>query len=160
MEAPTTKERLQSYHTFYFYLFYDLYFDFLFFTLFLWSFRCYTVATQRASIVPPKHTVYNNNNNNFLTSCPSLEQSRLDMFDLWKKQAVRNPILYTVIMEAMSCSTEQKCQFLLDCSTLASVINLVQTFGDSVLQDLFYITRTYCYVLHRERARLLQNTPH
>ena len=45
--------------------------------------------------------------------------------------------------------------FLLDCSTLPEVISCHQIYGDKVFQELFYITRTWCYALHRERLRLL-----
>ena len=45
--------------------------------------------------------------------------------------------------------------FLLDCSTLPEVISCHQLYGDKVFQDLFYMTRTWCYALHRERLRLL-----
>ena len=55
----------------------------------------------------------------------------------------------------MSDNRNDKTQFLLDCSSSPEVIACHQILGNQVLNDLFYITRTWCYALHRERLRLL-----
>ena len=46
-------------------------------------------------------------------------------------------------------------QFLLDCSIIPAIILLRQSHGVEILSELFYLTRTWCYSLHRERLRQL-----
>ena len=46
-------------------------------------------------------------------------------------------------------------QFIVDCSTLPSVILAVQNHGNYILEELFYLTRTWCFSVHRERMRRL-----
>ena len=45
--------------------------------------------------------------------------------------------------------------FMLDCSSDPEVILLHQDMGFSVLEALFSVTRTWAYILHRERLKLL-----
>ena len=52
-------------------------------------------------------------------------------------------------------STELVLQFLLDSSAIPAVIASVQMNGDQVLNDLFYVGRTWCFSLHRERMKSL-----
>ena len=46
-------------------------------------------------------------------------------------------------------------QFLLDSSSMAEVVLLKQSFGMNPLNKLFYITRTWCYSIHRNRMTQL-----
>ena len=46
-------------------------------------------------------------------------------------------------------------QFLLDCSVLPDIILLQQKLGFQILEDLFYLTRSWCYAIHRERLKIL-----
>ena len=46
-------------------------------------------------------------------------------------------------------------QFLLDCSALPLVIHFAQLFGDTLYKNLFYLSRTWCFSLHRERIKRL-----
>ena len=47
------------------------------------------------------------------------------------------------------------CNFLLDCSTLPEVISAAQTHGPIVHEHFYNVTRTWIFVLHRERLRML-----
>ena len=47
------------------------------------------------------------------------------------------------------------CQFLLDCASLPEVISLTQELGKVALYHLHEVARTWIYVLHRERLKLL-----
>ena len=47
-------------------------------------------------------------------------------------------------------------QFLLDCSTLPIVANMCQLYGSEMKQRLFYVTRNWCYSMHRSRMTLMK----
>ena len=46
-------------------------------------------------------------------------------------------------------------QFLIDCSVIPEVISLTQLLGTDALYNLFKVTRTWCYSLHRDRLKIL-----
>ena len=46
-------------------------------------------------------------------------------------------------------------KYLLDCSCLPPVVRLVQQHGQEVLHHLFALSRTWLFVLHRERLKIL-----
>ena len=45
-------------------------------------------------------------------------------------------------------------QFLLDCSTISDVICATETFGVSVLEELFRFTRLWCFAIHKKKLKL------
>ena len=90
-----------------------------------------------------------------LLVCPSLANIRERVFTIWTRAKVNFPQLAQTISKAMTGKITFRCQFLLDCSVLPEVIVLVQLYGQPVLDQLFYLTRTYCYCLHRERMKIL-----
>ena len=48
------------------------------------------------------------------------------------------------------------CQFLLDCSSIPSVISASQLLGEIFVHEhLFYISRIWVYAIHRERLKQL-----
>ena len=69
---------------------------------------------------------------------------------------VRNPYTYQLITRILfSRSPNKMMQFLVDSSALPEVIHAVQLYGESILKDLFYLSRTWCFSLHRLRMRRL-----
>ena len=92
-----------------------------------------------------------------LTCCGSLDQARssLTSFTSAYTLATSLPILQTIVDEYCSSLHPQFPQFLIDCSCLSPVIAAAQLYGQDVLHHLFKITRTWCYVLHRERLKIL-----
>ena len=46
-------------------------------------------------------------------------------------------------------------QFLLNCSVLLEVIRASQALGSGILLPLFQLTRTWCYILHKNQPRRL-----
>ena len=91
-----------------------------------------------------------------LLQCPALKQVRVKMVRLALDVAEVNPIIgdlirtifnsedYTIVM-----------QFLLDCSSIPDVILIKEKFGLDFLGPLLYISRNWCYSLHRERLTQL-----
>ena len=61
--------------------------------------------------------------------------------------------IVTIIL--FSGSTNKLVQFLLDCSVLPEVIKSVQIHGDHILGDLFYLSRNWCFSLHKQRMENL-----
>ena len=91
-----------------------------------------------------------------LITCKSLTGVRNRLIKFFTSYSNKNPYLSSIISEFLfSANTTFQTQFLLDCSTLPEVITLRQTYGFQILESLFYISRTWCYSLHRERLRKL-----
>ena len=88
----------------------------------------------------------------FLLTCPSLSATRLELTIATLRFQHDHPHLEEVVTE---CMAGNPVQFLLDCSTMPTVIRAVQTFGEGVLFKLFKLTRNYCYRLHVARTKLL-----
>ena len=93
-----------------------------------------------------------------LQTCHALTQTRSNLQNftvsyVTKKMLPKN--LADFIIDNCSPSSSSYCQFLLDCTSLPSVILLVQSLGPSVLPTLLDVTRTWIYVIHRERLKRL-----
>ena len=64
-------------------------------------------------------------------------------------------IASAILVEYCHPSHPSFCSFLLDCSVNPLVISLAQIYGQETVHNvLFDITRTWIYVLHRERLKL------
>ena len=85
--------------------------------------------------------------------CPLLADARQFMFSMTNSFLVSRPHLLPLVMEFCD-NDDTAVQFLLDCSVLPSVIAAKQSRND-VLDDLFYITRTYVFKIYLTRRKLL-----
>ena len=91
-----------------------------------------------------------------LQVCPALHSTRRKLEDYTLEatssldENIRNEIL-----NLCSSASPDFCQFLLDCSCLPAVISLAQQHGANTLSILFQISRTWIFVIHRERLRRL-----
>ena len=90
-----------------------------------------------------------------LLSCPSLEPTCENLLIFTKSYCLTYPVLNPILSIYCSPSHPQFCQFLLDCSCMPVIITFTQEHGIDALHHLLYICRTWCYCLHRDRARLL-----
>ena len=90
-----------------------------------------------------------------LVYCPSLAITRKNLLSFTLKYARANPILYPILSVYCNPRHPQFCQFLLDCTCFADVMAISSLYGSTLLNKLLYIGRTWCYSLHRNRARLL-----
>ena len=91
-----------------------------------------------------------------LTECEDLAPARQRMVSLWADFIKDKPILLPVIRKyTIDCHISQHLQFLLDCTVLPEVISLAQQHGNWVHDSLLYLTRTYCYAVHKLRLKLL-----
>ena len=91
-----------------------------------------------------------------LTECVDLQPARLRVFSLWADCMERDPELISIVMKySTSTDPTEFVQFLLDCTVLPEVISLKQQLGTRILDSLFYLTRTFCYSIHKSRLKLL-----
>ena len=92
-----------------------------------------------------------------LLECEALKEERDHVTNLCYKTSLESLQLFEVINGALSpgAAEDLKMQFILDCSSLPEVRSMRQCGNFLDLDRLFYVTRTWCYVLHRKRMILL-----
>ena len=91
-----------------------------------------------------------------LLSCPVLVETRNRMMKLTYEVAEESPYLHHIISWVLEHpDREILMQFLLDCSSLPIVIRMCQLYGQDLLNRLFYISRNWCYSIHRSRMTAL-----
>jgi hypothetical protein len=90
-----------------------------------------------------------------LSSCTALQPTREKLLRFTIDYCTEAPQISELVLSLCKPSSLLFCRFLLDCSSLPSVIGAVQEHGSEVHQHLFHITRTWVYTLHRERMKLL-----
>ena len=91
-----------------------------------------------------------------LTECQDLMPARIRVFTLWSEFLKDNLHLLPVVKKyCVDCHPTSHLQFLLNCTVLPEVISLSQIHGKTVHDSLLYLTRTYCYSMHKARLKLL-----
>ena len=88
-----------------------------------------------------------------LVDCQAYNDCKRKLYSLWLRNST--PIIHKLVIGAFSNSREYLLQFILDCSTLPSVILAAQNHGDYIYDELFYLTRTWCFSIHRHRMKIL-----
>ena len=87
-----------------------------------------------------------------LLLCPALSEARLRVIELCRKVASESEELDTILKHVLDNQTKEvTMQFLLDCSNLPAVILSNHSKKHYIMQRLFYLTRTWCYSIHRIR---------
>ena len=90
-----------------------------------------------------------------LTRCKSLEGPRKRLHSAWMAKATTDTHLHQLIIKVLASTPDQFCQFVLDPSNHPEVISLTQKHGESILKNTFYLTRTWCHTLYKERLKVL-----
>ena len=92
-----------------------------------------------------------------LLFCPALNEARHRVRQLCHHVSSESEELKTVLSFYLNGQTEDIVMvFLLDCSVLPVVIKLRQSGSNNhIVEKLFYLTRTWCYSLHRSRVTKL-----
>ena len=92
----------------------------------------------------------------FLLFCPALQEPRDKMMKLCHDVSETNDIVKSITKLIFNDPNyKRRMQFLLDCSTIPEVIQLTQRYNLEVLGQLFYISRNWCYAIHRSRMTQL-----
>ena len=93
-----------------------------------------------------------------LRGCTALESTRRKLLSFTEKYILDHYLhqdIVAVIRNFCNPVSPSFCHFVLDCSSNPLVICLMQQHGGKfVLESLFDITRTWIFVLHRERLKL------
>ena len=93
-----------------------------------------------------------------LQICPALEPTRRQLLSFTENYLSKHSVpleIIDVIKDQCNPRSSSFCSFIIDCSSNPLVIRLVQQHGaDLVYGILFDVTRTWSYVLHRERLKL------
>ena len=89
-----------------------------------------------------------------LTSCVALAEKRDQMTKYWNLQSEDNPNLQRLLSSVFASTERELVQFLLDPSVTPAVVSGCQ-LGHFSLEDIFLLTRTYSYAMHRRRLQLV-----
>ena len=92
-----------------------------------------------------------------LVSCPSYQQSRIKLQNLWL--SCKFPYLRHLLATILICPESELLQFILDPSVHPKIIVYVQNNDTDILRAVFHLTWTWCYTIHRQRAKLLGRWP-
>ena len=92
-----------------------------------------------------------------LLYCPSYSVARSKLQNLWLR--FPNLCVNHLVRSLLSGPPETLLQFLLDPSVHPDVISMEQECGTEPLKIVFHLTRTWCYDIHRLRAKLLGRWP-
>ena len=91
-----------------------------------------------------------------LLLCPALSDTRGRIVELWLRVASENSEILEIIHSMLNGQKVKTImQFLLDCSCFPEVVSLRQTSGLQLVTHLFYLTRSWCYSIHRARMNKL-----
>ena len=111
-------------------------------------------GTNRRGCCPSPGCTDEESIEHLLVVCPYYDQYRTRLKRLWTN--TKNPSLKSLVSKALLSSTNELAQFILDASVLPQIISHVQTHGNELLHLVFYLTRTWCFKIHRERVKLLK----
>ena len=90
-----------------------------------------------------------------LLECPGTSAARTRVVALWSIYLSDKPDVFKLVnYYSITCANQELfLQFLLDCSSLPLVISAVQKSGVDVINHLFYLTRTWCFSIHKSRMK-------
>ena len=92
----------------------------------------------------------------YLLFCPALSSARLNVMQLSQKISLEHEALRNILQNTFSNQkTENIVQFLLDCSSVPEIVTLSQSDNSYLVDRLFYLSRTWCYSIHRSRMNRL-----
>ena len=89
-----------------------------------------------------------------LLLCPALQHVRRKMFIIWERKLNCCVPLYQLFLKMSNGSRHDMVSFLLNPCANPDLISLAQTFGERILENSLYLTRTYVYAIHREKLIL------
>ena len=87
--------------------------------------------------------------------CPGLSGATQQATAHWADFVISHPHLSPLLKEAAESDREAFLSFLLDPTTQPTVLALVQTHGQEVIDQVCMLTRTWLYFQHRARFRAL-----
>ena len=90
-----------------------------------------------------------------LSTCNALLPAREKLQRFSSSYSEKHPLVKDIVQTFCQPSHPQFCQFILDCSVLPQVILAHQLHGKEILEQLFQLSRTWIYTLHKQRMKML-----
>ena len=90
-----------------------------------------------------------------LLNCASLATTRQNLVSFTIKCTKTFPLLSNILLAFTNPTHPMYFHFLLDCSVIPQVVSLAQVHGKEALYQLFKVTHTWCYSLHRDWMEIL-----
>ena len=88
-----------------------------------------------------------------LVFCPHYREARETLTRLWT--STLDPAILVLVLSILTGPPSELIQFILDPSFHPVFRDLTDKLGPAPLFTIFYLTRSWCYSLHKERAKLL-----
>ena len=108
------------------------------------GFCSYPPCTEMKVLESPEH---------ILLTCQAYHSTRLNLIDAALRTCTSQT--HALFLRHLFSNMANMMLFLLDPSSIPEVISCAQTYGENIYNDIFYIGRTWCYSLHRERSKRL-----
>ena len=108
------------------------------------------------SYTPCKDNEVTESPEHVLLHCPAYTSTRQNMYSLCFK--LTNRVAFSIVTNILfktRNTNKHLMQLLLDCSVLPEVIRAVQVHGEKVFSDIFFLSRIWCFSIHRERMKRL-----
>ena len=97
---------------------------------------------------------YRGDVSHYLLVCPALGDKRENIINMWFRKCHNNIHLTKLLEELLSNKLGTELfQFLLDPATVPRVIRECQEKLYTI-EEVFYLSRTWCYSIHRRRLQL------
>ena len=84
-----------------------------------------------------------------LLHCPEYATIREKLLSLCIN--TKSQVCHETLSKIFSSGSKTIMQFLTDCSVLPEVIKMAQLYGEELYNDLFYLSRTWCFSHHKQR---------
>ena len=94
-----------------------------------------------------------------LIECPALETTRERLRQMWLSRSAQFPPLYHFIQFILATPSSAQVQFILDPTAFPEMINLIQFYGQPLIDHVFYLVRTFAYNIHRQKLILIGRWP-
>ena len=92
----------------------------------------------------------------YLRNCCKLSHQRLTIIDWWLYECQQNYCLISLLQSKLEAPSNVFIKFLVNPSSDADVVYLIQ-HGLLQLDTIYKLTRTYCYSIHRERLKIIND---
>ena len=94
-----------------------------------------------------------------LIHCPALSPIRRKMREFWKFQTINYPKLYSVIQRILTAAPKVQVSFILDPCSFPEIISLGQLCGQTLLNHVLYLTRTFAFYIHKHKMIITGRWP-
>lgn len=89
-----------------------------------------------------------------LLFCPALQPARNRLYSIWSLKLPYLGPLLEVFHGLFNNATKDFIAFVLNPSANSEIIRLSQVYGQWVLENAMYLTRTFVYNIHKEKLTL------